>query len=163
MRAAACTTLSRRSIARPPKIEARNGPGRKRKDQQDQVDLLPQAGRQQQDPTQEIDESFAGQDLPFRRQDGPEHPLGQPAGSRDAMPRERCSPLPLMDALSSGASASQRAFIAITPCSSRRHSNAVDDVANDRLGRSEFTRLKERLAHDPVRQHRYDQRLDVVW
>ena len=71
-------TLSRRSIARPPKIEARNGPGREREDQQDQVDLLEQPRRQQADRHAEIDEALASQDLSLRGPEGAEQALGEP-------------------------------------------------------------------------------------
>ena len=45
---------------------------------------------------------------------------------------------------------------------SSRNADAVDNVADDRLGRPKFAGLQERLTHNPVREHRYHERLDVI-
>ena len=62
---------------------------RQREDQQDQVDLLLEPRDQEQDSHAEIDEALAGQDLPFRRPDGAEHPSGPVPEPAARLPRAR--------------------------------------------------------------------------
>ena len=47
--------------------------------------------------------------------------------------------------------------------SSRRHADAINDVAYHCLGSAEFSGLEERFTDDPVSQHRHGQSFDIVW
>src|SRR5205823_367942 len=147
-------TLSRRSIERPPKIEARNGPAARVKTSRIKFTCwISPATRSVRLTRKYISPSR----VRIERSVGPRAP-SNPLASRRSLPcgpggRDRSATLIAHRPPRQGISGSAP----VTSSRSDGHSDAIHEVTDDRLGRAEFARLEERLAHDTVRQHRHRQ------